>query len=66
MKKNQTLISALQLKIQTPNFFKELMDKKITAIAYDYIQDDNCDCIIPSFGRYEYNKEGSGVIIKVL
>ena len=35
-------------------------------VKYDYIQDDNCDCIIPSFGRYEYNKEGSGVIIKVL
>ena len=41
MKKNQTLISALQLKIQNPGFFKELMDKKITAIAYDYIQDED-------------------------
>ena len=41
MEKNQTLISALQLKIQTPDFFKRLMDKKITAIAYDYIQDED-------------------------
>ena len=41
MKKNQTLISALQLKIQNPDFFKELMKKKITAIAYDYIQDED-------------------------
>ena len=37
----KTLISALQLKIQTPDFFKRLMDKKITAIAYDYIQDED-------------------------
>jgi len=41
MEKNQTLISALQLKIQKPDFFKQLMDKKITAIAYDYIQDED-------------------------
>ena len=41
MEKNQTLISALQLKIQKPDFFQKLMDKKITAIAYDYIQDED-------------------------
>ena len=35
-------------------------------VKYDYIQDDNCDCIIPSFGEYKYNKEESGVIIEVL
>ena len=35
-------------------------------VKYEYIQDDNCDYIIPSFGKYEYNKEGSGVKIKVL
>ena len=35
-------------------------------VKYDYIEDDNCDCIIPSFGEYQYNKENSGVIIKVL
>jgi len=41
MKKNQTLISALQLKIQKPDFFQQLMDKKVTAIAYDYMQDED-------------------------
>ena len=41
MVKNQTLISALQLKIQKPDFFKQLMRKQITAIAYDYIQDED-------------------------
>ena len=41
MKQNQTLISALQLKIQNADFFQQLMDKKITAIAYDYIQDED-------------------------
>ena len=41
MKQNQTLISALQLKIQKPDFFIQLMEKKITAIAYDYIQDED-------------------------
>ena len=35
-------------------------------VKYDYIQDDNCVCIIPHFERYEYNKENAGVIIKVL
>ena len=35
-------------------------------VKYDYIQDDNCDCIIPSFGRYSYDKEKAGVIIEVL
>ena len=35
-------------------------------VKYDYIQDDNCDCIIPSFGEYKYDKENSGVKIKVL
>ena len=35
-------------------------------VKYDYIQDDNCDCVLPSFGRYEYDKENSGVKIKVL
>ena len=41
MKKNQTLISALQLEIQSPEFFMSLMKKNITAIAYDYIQDED-------------------------
>ena len=35
-------------------------------VQYDYIQDDNCDCVLPSFGKYSHDKEKSGVIIKVL
>ena len=35
-------------------------------VKYDYIEDDNCDCMVPCFEQYEYNKEESGVIIKVL
>lgn len=39
MKRGQTLISALQLPVQPKNFLQKLIDKKITAIAYDFIQD---------------------------
>lgn len=39
-KHNQCLISALQLKTQTAAYFKKLMDKKVTAVAFDYIQDE--------------------------
>ena len=41
MKKNQTLISTLQLKVQNAEYFKKLMSKKITSIAYDYIEDED-------------------------
>ena len=37
---NQCLISALQLKTQTADYFKKLMEKKVTAVAFDYIQDE--------------------------
>lgn len=37
---NQTLISALQLSVQPKVILQKLMDKKITAIAWDYIRDD--------------------------
>jgi alanine dehydrogenase len=40
MQQKQTLVSALQLTIQPENFVKKLMDKKVTAIAYDYIKDE--------------------------
>jgi alanine dehydrogenase len=36
----QTLISALQLSIQPKVILQKLMDKKITAIAWDYIRDE--------------------------
>jgi|TARA_R110002020_G_scaffold177555_1_gene370319 hypothetical protein len=35
-------------------------------VKYDYIEDDNCDCMVPCFEQYEYNKEQPGVIIKIL
>ena len=38
---NQTLISALQLTLQPKQILVKLMRKKITAIAWDYIQDEH-------------------------
>ena len=40
MKPRQTLISALQLTVQPENYVKKLMAKKVTAIAFDWIQDE--------------------------
>ena len=40
MSGNQTLISALQISIQPKVILQKLMQKKITAIAWDYIRDD--------------------------
>jgi alanine dehydrogenase len=40
MQQRQILVSALQLTIQPENFVKKLMDKKVTAIAYDFIKDE--------------------------
>ncbi|MGV3631904.1 MAG: alanine dehydrogenase [Bacteroidota bacterium] len=37
---NQTLISALQLSVQPKVILQKLMQKKITAVAWDYIQDE--------------------------
>lgn len=37
---NQTLISALQISIQPKEILQKLMQKKITAVAWDYIQDE--------------------------
>lgn len=41
MQQNQTLISALQLPIQPKDFLQKLIQKRVTAIAYDYIKDDD-------------------------
>lgn len=38
---NQTLISALQLSVQPKSLLQKLMQKKVTAIAWDYIRDDS-------------------------
>lgn len=40
MQQGQTLISALQLPVQPKDFLRKLIDKRITAIAYDYIKDN--------------------------
>ena len=40
MQNKQVLISALQLSIQPEDFLKKIMAKKITAIAWDYIMDE--------------------------
>jgi alanine dehydrogenase len=39
MKERLTLVSALQLTVQPKDFIRKLIDKKITAIAWDYIRD---------------------------
>ena len=40
MKGNQTLVSALQISTQSKTILQKLMTKKITAIAWDFIRDD--------------------------
>lgn len=41
MQHKQTLISALQLTVQPKNLIKKLMAKKVTAIAWDYVKDED-------------------------
>ncbi len=48
MQYNQFLISALQIAIQPKDYLKRLMQKKITAVAFDFITDD--EGIFPSSG----------------
>lgn len=40
MQRKQTLFSALQLTVQPKDFLQQLMNKKISAIAWDYIKDE--------------------------
>ncbi len=40
MKQKQTLISALQLTVQPKNYIQKLLAKRVTAIAWDYIIDE--------------------------
>jgi len=52
MQTKQTLISALQLTVQPEDFLKQLMKKKITAIAYDWIKgEDGIFTVIRSMGE---------------
>ncbi len=52
LQQKQTLISALQLTVQPEDFIKQLMAKKITAIAFDWIKDqDGIYSVIRSMGE---------------
>ncbi len=52
MQQKQTLISALQLSIQPENFLKQLIAKRVTAIAFDWIKDgDGIYSVIRSMGE---------------
>lgn len=41
MKERQTLVSALQITTQSKNYIEKLLAKKITALAFEYIQDES-------------------------
>ncbi|MCC7051574.1 MAG: alanine dehydrogenase [Bacteroidia bacterium] len=41
MHRKQTIFSALQLTVQHENFLRQLMEKKVTALAFDYIKDED-------------------------
>ncbi|MFL5762557.1 MAG: alanine dehydrogenase [Bacteroidia bacterium] len=52
MQQRQTLISALQLTVQPEDFLKKIMAKKITAVAFDWIRDeDGIYTVIRSMGE---------------
>jgi alanine dehydrogenase len=52
MQQRQTLISALQLTVQPEDFIKKLISKRITAIAFDWIKDqDGIYTVIRSMGE---------------
>ena len=40
LKPKQVLISAMQLNVQPKNYIKNLLQKRVTAIAWDYIADE--------------------------
>ncbi len=52
MQQKQTLISALQLTVQPEDYLKQLMAKRITAIAFDWIKgEDGIYTVIRSMGE---------------
>jgi alanine dehydrogenase len=61
MQGRQTLLSALQLTVQPENFVKELMTKKITAIAFDWIKDE--DSIFPVIRSMGEIAGGTSILI---
>jgi alanine dehydrogenase len=56
MKRKQTLISALQMGVQNNSYMHKMMDKKITALAFDNIKDeDGIYPVIRSMGEIAGN-----------
>ncbi len=52
MQQKQTLISALQLTVQPEDYIKQLMAKRITAVAFDWIKgEDGIYTVIRSMGE---------------
>lgn len=41
MQRGQTLLSTVQISAQSDEYFRKLMDKKITAIAFEWIKDED-------------------------
>jgi alanine dehydrogenase len=61
MQPRQTILSALQLTVQPENFVKELMAKRITAIAFDWIKDE--DGIFPVIRSMGEIAGGTSILI---
>ena len=56
MTRKQLLISALQLSIQPEDFLRQLMSKKITAIAWDYLRGADNSCpVVTAMGEIAGN-----------
>ena len=76
LKPKQVLFSAMQLNVQPKNYIKNLMQRKVTAIAWDYIADeDGVLPIVRSMGEiagttsiliaaeYLNNQRGQGIML---
>ncbi len=76
LRPKQVLISAMQLNVHPKNYIKNLMQKRVTAIAWDYIADeDGVLPIVRSMGEiagttsiliaaeHLSNKEGQGIML---
>jgi alanine dehydrogenase len=76
LKPKQVLISAMQLNVQPKNYIKNLMAKKVSAIAWDYVADeDGVLPIVRSMGEiagttsvliaaeYLMNTKGQGIML---
>ncbi|MFI5148422.1 MAG: alanine dehydrogenase [Bacteroidia bacterium] len=61
MQNRSTLLSSLQLTVQPENFVRELMAKRITAIAFDWIKDE--DGIFPVIRSMGEIAGGTSILI---